>query len=209
MVRFASASGTPALSGRPWVRAPLPALTSRESSMPVVAAFELDDLLPAGETPGQPDAAHRRLCAAVDQADLFHRGNQLADHSRHVDFQGIGNAETQPVGRSGAHRGDYRVRRMPEDRRTPGANVINELPAFDREECARLRLARRKMVRRRRREKRAPENSPRQELPGWRSERDRVRSSIGIETFDEALSKRESGAPRPTTGRGAAWNQHD
>ena len=23
---------------------------------------------------------------------------------------------------------------MPEDRRTPGANVINELPAFDREE---------------------------------------------------------------------------
>ena len=106
--------------------------------MPVIAAFKLDDLVPTSKTPREPDAAHGGLGAAVDHAHFFHRGNQIADRLRHIDFQWIRDSEAQAIGSSATDGGNHGVRRVAEDGGPPCSHVVNEFPAFDGEDAGPL-----------------------------------------------------------------------
>ena len=103
--------------------------------MSVVAAFELDDLIPASESTSKTDAAHGCLGAAVDHSHFFHRGNQIADRLRHLDLQWVRDSEAQAIGSGGADGGNHGVRRMAEDGGAPGPHIVNELPALDCEDA--------------------------------------------------------------------------
>ena len=61
--------------------------------MSVVAAFELDDLVPSGEASGQADRRHGGLGAGGDHAHQIHAGDQLADLVGHAALQFGGGAE--------------------------------------------------------------------------------------------------------------------
>ena len=106
--------------------------------MAVVTAFELDDFIPTGEAAREADAAHRRLSAAVDHTDFFHRGHHAADRFRHFHLEGIRRAKTQSALGRLAHGFDHWLRCVAEDRRSPGADKIDKLPIFDSGEAASL-----------------------------------------------------------------------
>ena len=113
-------------------------LDQQRINMSVVAAFKLDDFVPPGEPSCQPDAAHRRLGAAVDHPHSFDRGNEITDHFRHFHLERIWNSKAQSFGGGAADGGDHGIRSMAENRRTPCAHVVDELPAFDREDACSL-----------------------------------------------------------------------
>ena len=54
-------------------------LDQQRVGVAVVAAFEFDDGVAAGEAPGQTDRAHRRLGAGAAHAGQRHRRHQIAD----------------------------------------------------------------------------------------------------------------------------------
>ena len=97
----------------------------------VIAAFELDDLVAAGESARQPEAGHRRFGPAVDHPHFLDRRHPAADQLRHFHFERIGDSEADAARRRGADRVDHDLRRVPEDRRAPGADVIDVFIAID------------------------------------------------------------------------------
>ena len=103
--------------------------------MPVIAAFEFDDFIPAREASGEPDAAHGRLCAAVDHAHLLHGGHEIADRSSHFHFEGIGNSEAEAAGGGATDGCNHGVIGMPKDGRPPCPHVVDEFPSFDGEDA--------------------------------------------------------------------------
>ena len=129
MVCCVNAAGTPALSGWPNVSAPLPALHQQRIRVAVIAAVELDDFVAPREPARQPDGAHARLRAGIRHADFLHARHQFANQLRHRHFQRIGNAEARAVVGGGFDGGnDFRMR-VAENRRPPGADVINQFIA--------------------------------------------------------------------------------
>ena len=97
----------------------------------MITAIELDDLVAFGESARQPEAGHRRLCAAVHHPHFFDRRHPCADQFRHFHFERIGNAETDASLRRIADRANDNWRRMPENRRSPAADVIDVFVAID------------------------------------------------------------------------------
>ena len=132
--------------------------------MAVITAFELDDLVAPGETAGKPHARHRGFGAAVHHPHLFNRRHPAADQFRHLHFEWIGNAEADAARRRFADRVDHDRRRMTENRRAPGADVIDVFVPIDVPDFCALQRARRKTVRDPARETRAPANSRRREF---------------------------------------------
>ena len=61
--------------------------------MAVVAAFELDDEVAAGEPARHADGGHRGLGAGVHQTHHFDRRDSLADRFRQLDLALGGRAE--------------------------------------------------------------------------------------------------------------------
>ena len=57
-------------------------------------------------------------------------GTQCADRSRHLDFERIRNAEADPARGRLVDGLDHHVRRMPENGRTPSADVVDVLLAI-------------------------------------------------------------------------------
>ena len=55
--------------------------------MAVVAAFELDDLVAAGEGAREAHRGHRRLGAGVDEAHELDRRHRVADEARQLDLE--------------------------------------------------------------------------------------------------------------------------
>ena len=106
--------------------------------MSVVAAFELNDLIPASESASKTDAAHGCLGAAVDHPHFFHGGNEIANRFRHLDFQWVRNSKAQAIRSGATDGGDHRVWCVAEDGRTPSSHVVNEFPAFDGEDAGSL-----------------------------------------------------------------------
>ena len=104
----------------------------------MVAAFELDDFIPAGEAPREADAAHRRLGAAIDHPNFFHRGHHAADRFRHFHLEGIRGSKTQPALGRLAHGFDHRLRRMAENRRAPSAHEVDEFASLHRGQATAL-----------------------------------------------------------------------
>jgi hypothetical protein len=70
-------------------------LDQQRVGVAVVAAFELDDLRPAGGAARQAQRAHRGLGAAADQAHLFDRGHEFDDGLGQFGLGLGGGAEAQ------------------------------------------------------------------------------------------------------------------
>ena len=95
----------------------------------VVAALKLDDLVPAGGPPGQTDGGHHRLGARVDHAHHLDVGHQVDHQLGDLHLPAGGSAEGQAVLDGLLHRlPDHRVV-MAQDHGTPGAHIVNILPA--------------------------------------------------------------------------------
>ena len=99
--------------------------------MAVVAAVELDDLVASGEPARQPDAGHGCFRAAVHHPHLFDRRHRVANQCRQLDFELIGNAETDPARGRVAHGVDHDFRRVTENGWTPAADIIDVIVSVD------------------------------------------------------------------------------
>src|SRR5210317_1880021 len=97
--------------------------------MAVIAAFELDDLIPPRVAARQTNCAHGRFRTGTDHANLLDRGHELPDLFGDPGFQYAGRTETQALARS-LNDGlkHFRVT-VPENHRTPRAHVIDEAAA--------------------------------------------------------------------------------
>ena len=117
---------------RPAMRQGSTACTHQQRvNVTVIAAFELDDLVPAGEAAGEPDARHGRFGAAVHHPHLLDRGHPFADQLGHLDFEWIWNSEADAPHHRFMDRIDHYARCMTQNRRAPGSDVINVLVAID------------------------------------------------------------------------------
>ena len=68
-------------------------LDQQRVGVAVVAAFELDDEVAAGEAARQTDGRHAGLGAGADEAQLLDGGKQRRDQFGEVGFAGVGGAE--------------------------------------------------------------------------------------------------------------------
>ncbi|MNG04104.1 hypothetical protein D3C84_872150 [compost metagenome] len=91
----------------------------------MVAAFELDDAVAAGEATGQANGAHGRFGAGADHAHHFHRRHQRADQIGHLGFHLGRGAVGQAVLKLFAHGVQYVRVAVAENHRTPGTDVIH------------------------------------------------------------------------------------
>ena len=93
--------------------------------MAVIAAFELNDLIAAGEAAGQANRAHGRFGAGVHHPHHIHGRDQLGHQLRHFHFHFGRRAKAQAAGRRFDHRiADSRVV-VAQHHRTPGADIID------------------------------------------------------------------------------------
>ena len=94
----------------------------------VIAAGELDDLVPAGDAPGQSQHGHGRLGAAVDQPDLLD-GRPVDDLGGQLDLdpgrRPVGGAVLSGFGDRGQHLGMG----VAEQHRPPRADQVDQLVA--------------------------------------------------------------------------------
>ncbi len=96
----------------------------------VVAAVELEDLVPSRDAPGQTDSGHHRLRAGVHHADLLDIGHQIHHQLRDLHLPAGRGAEAEAVLHSLLHRlTDHRVV-MPQNHGTPGAYIVDVFPAI-------------------------------------------------------------------------------
>ncbi|MCY1414294.1 hypothetical protein D9M71_297410 [compost metagenome] len=100
-------------------------LDQQAVGMAVVAAFELDDAVAAGETTGQADGAHGGFGARADHAHHFHRWHDRADQVGHLGFHGRRCAVGQTVLQLLAHGLQYVRVAVAENHRAPRADVVN------------------------------------------------------------------------------------
>ena len=96
----------------------------------VVAAGELDDQVPPGGTPGQPDGGHAGLGTGGDQAHQLRRLHPGADGLGQFDLGRGGGAERQPTRRRRLNCGDHLGMGVPEQRRPPGTDRVHVLAAI-------------------------------------------------------------------------------
>ena len=90
----------------------------------VVAALKLDELVPAGGPPGQPQGGHDRLGTRIDHAHHLDVGHQLNHQLCDLHLPGGGRTEGQAVLHRPLHRlPDDRVV-VAQDHGAPGAHVV-------------------------------------------------------------------------------------
>ena len=100
----------------------------------VIAAFELDDEVAAGEAAGQADRGHGGFGAGVDQAHHFDGRDGIADGCGELDFGFGGRAETGADVERSVDGGEDLGMAVAEQQRAPGADVVDVLVAVDVEE---------------------------------------------------------------------------
>ena len=101
----------------------------------VIAAFEFDGEIAAGESARHAQSAHGGFGAGVDQAHHFHGRNDLRDQLGQFDFVPGGRAEAGAGFENLAQRVDHRRRAMAQEQRPPGADVIDIGIAVDVEDA--------------------------------------------------------------------------
>src|ERR1700722_4061674 len=94
--------------------------------MTVIAAVELDDVVALCESARQTDRAHGRLRAGICHANFLDARNKFTNQLRHFDFEWIRNSKTCAAIGGGFDGGNYFRMRMAENRRSPGADIINQ-----------------------------------------------------------------------------------
>src|SRR2546423_2159014 len=99
--------------------------------MAMIAAVELNDLVPPGKSASETNARHRRFGSAVDHSDFFNRWHPFADQLGHFDFERIWNSKAQSARGRVAYCIDNHFWRVTKNRRTPAADVIDEFLSVD------------------------------------------------------------------------------
>src|SRR5438105_3085151 len=99
--------------------------------MAMIAAVELNDLVPPGKSASETNARHRRFGSAVDHSNFFNRRHPFADQIGHFDFEWIWNSKTQSARGCVAHRIDNYSWCVTKNRRTPAADVIDVFLSID------------------------------------------------------------------------------
>ncbi|MEY2547418.1 MAG: hypothetical protein QOG48_2535, partial [Verrucomicrobiota bacterium] len=74
---------------------------------------------------------HGRFGAAVNETDFFDRRHPIANKLRELDFEWIGNSETQSARRDISHKIDNYIRRVTENGRAPAPDVIDVFIPID------------------------------------------------------------------------------
>jgi len=101
----------------------------------VIAAFELNDEVPAGEAARQTNGGHGGLRAGVDQAHHFHGGHSVADGFGELDLGLGGSAEAgSDAERALQGREDFGMA-VAQEQGAPGADVIDILVAIHVEDA--------------------------------------------------------------------------
>src|SRR5437588_422023 len=100
-------------------------LDQKRIGMAMIAAIELDDLVPPNKSAGQANARHRGFSSAIDHSDFFDRRHPLANQLGHFDFERIWNSKTQSARGRVAHGIDNYFWRVTKNRRSPAADVID------------------------------------------------------------------------------------
>ena len=95
----------------------------------VIAALELDNLVPTGGAPGQPDGGHHSLGTGVDHAHHFNARHQLHHELGNLHLPGSRCAERQSVPDSFLHRLPDHGVVMAQNHGAPGADVVQIIPA--------------------------------------------------------------------------------
>ena len=96
----------------------------------VVAAFELDDLVPASGPPGQPDGGHHRLGAGVDHTHHLNARYQLHHELGNFHLPRGGGTEGQSVPDGLLHRLPDHGVVMSQNHGAPGAHIVQIVPAI-------------------------------------------------------------------------------
>src|SRR5580765_5636517 len=95
--------------------------------MAVIAAFELDDARPSGESSREPQRRHGRLGSGADQARRFKSRDEPRELLGDLGL-GLGRgAEGKSAARRLPHRSDDVPVRVPQNERSPGAYVVEVL----------------------------------------------------------------------------------
>jgi len=95
----------------------------------VITTFKLDDAITLGESAGQADGRHGGFRSGADEAHHLHARHGFDDEFGELGFAGSGSAETGAVARGALDRCDDFWMRVPEDERSPGADVVDVLVA--------------------------------------------------------------------------------
>ena len=90
----------------------------------MVAAFEFDELFPAGVAAGQADRRHRRFCAGVDHPKLIGTRKSVDEGFGHFHFDFRRQAKGRALGQRLVHILVVNIRRVAENQRPPRADVI-------------------------------------------------------------------------------------
>ena len=93
----------------------------------MITAREGDHELAARRGPGDPDGTHHRLRPGRGEAQALDRGHPVADPLAELDLERAGRTEREPVAQRCGDRADDRRVGVPEDGRSPAADVV-EIP---------------------------------------------------------------------------------
>ena len=99
--------------------------------MAVVAAVEFHEAVTTGEATREADGGHRGLGATADHAHLLNARHPLANRAGHFDLIQIRDAEADTVFGSVVDGFDHLNRRMAENGRPPGADVVDHATVID------------------------------------------------------------------------------
>ncbi len=113
-------------------------LDEQKIRVTVVAAGELDDLRALGERTREPERAHRRLGAGVDEAHELEARHRFANQARELELERARRAVARAAANRLLERGDDAGMRVTEDERPPGEDVVDVAVPVDVDEVRAL-----------------------------------------------------------------------
>ena len=99
--------------------------------MAVIAAFELNRQIAAGETASDSKRAHRRFCPGIDETNQFHAWHRLPDQFGEDNFAFRRSPKTRADFKHFPQRVDDGLWAMAEQQWSPGADVVDVGVAVD------------------------------------------------------------------------------
>ncbi len=105
-------------------------LDQKTVGVPVVAAFEFDDRMPAGRGPREAHGAHGRLGSGIDHAHHLQSRHDGAQALGHLDLCRARRPETETLGGGFLHRRYDGRMGMPGNHRAPGADIVDVGASF-------------------------------------------------------------------------------
>src|SRR5688572_15850986 len=98
--------------------------------MTVITAFELENFVASGIAARQTNRAHRGLGSGTNESYFFDGRHEFAHEFGDLHFKARGCAERESALRRHLDRRNHGRRRVPEDHRPPGADIVDVLLAI-------------------------------------------------------------------------------